>query len=222
LVVYLAIHPEGVHPNVLAAALWPRGVADDVRDSTLAQTARWLGTTNAGEPRLAINDDGLWALDHEGVGLDWDIFRALANRAASGDTAVDDLEQAMTLVQGPAWSGLPAGRYGWLAYETVEADMRMAVVAIARRLASVAGEDGDPQRARSALRAGLRMVPACEEIWRDALVLAKKFGGSGDVKAVAADMYAAIARFGSPRGAEAETDALVDELLPGYRRGSAA
>ncbi|MGH3508382.1 MAG: hypothetical protein ACRDO2_14380 [Nocardioidaceae bacterium] len=35
--VYLALHPEGVHPNVLAAALWPRGVSDDVRDATLAQ-----------------------------------------------------------------------------------------------------------------------------------------------------------------------------------------
>jgi len=27
---------------------------------------------------------------------------------------------------------------------------------------------------------------------------------------------------GSPRGAQAETDALVDELLPGYRRSTAA
>ena len=66
------------------------------------------------------------------------------------------------------------------------------------------------------------MVPACEEIWRDALGLANRFGGPGDVRAVADDMYAAIARFGSPRGAQAETDALVDELVPGYRRGSAA
>jgi hypothetical protein len=222
LVVYLGLHPEGVHPNVLAAALWPRGVSDDVRDSTLAQGAHWLGTTKAGEPRLAISDAGLWALDRDGVGLDWDVFRALANRAAAGGHAVDDLEQAMGLVRGPAWSGLPAGRYGWLAYESVEADMRIAVVAVARRLAEVAADEEDPQRARKALLAGLRMVPACEEIWRDALALAKRFGSQGDVRAVADDMYAAIARFGSPRGAAAETDALVDELLPGYRRGSAA
>lgn len=46
--------------------------------------------------------------------------------------------------------------------------------------------------------------------------------GAGGVHAVADDMYAAIGRFGSPRGAQAETDALVDELLPGYRRPSAA
>ncbi len=36
------------------------------------------------------------------------------------------------------------------------------------------------------------------------------------------DMYDAIAHHGSPRGAQAETDALVDELLPGYRRSTAA
>ncbi len=30
LVIYLALHPEGVHPNVLAGVLWPRGVTPDV------------------------------------------------------------------------------------------------------------------------------------------------------------------------------------------------
>ena len=39
--------------------------------------------------------------------------------------------------------------------------------------------------------------------------------------AVADDLYAAIRRHGSPRGAEPETDALVDELLPGYRKSAA-
>lgn len=61
----------------------------------------------------------------------------------------------------------------------------------------------------------------CEEIWRDALKLATRFAGEADVRAVADDMYAAIARHGSPRGAEPETDALVDELLPGYRKAAA-
>src|SRR6185437_4516539 len=30
LVVYLAVHPEGVHPNVLAGAVWPRGVFSEL------------------------------------------------------------------------------------------------------------------------------------------------------------------------------------------------
>ncbi|MBA3308631.1 MAG: hypothetical protein H0U28_01030 [Nocardioidaceae bacterium] len=127
----------------------------------------------------------------------------------------------MTLVTGPAWTGLPAGRYGWLAYETIEADVRVAGVAVARRLTSLTASAGNPMRARNALMAGLRLAPACEEIWRDALTLANQFAERADVRAVADDMYAAIARFGSPRGAEAETDAVVDQLLPGYRRSAA-
>lgn len=66
------------------------------------------------------------------------------------------------------------------------------------------------------------MAPACEEIWRDALKLANRFAGTEDVTTVADDMYAAIRRHGSPRGAQPETDALVDELLPGYRKPAAA
>jgi len=54
------------------------------------------------------------------------------------------------------------------------------------------------------------------------MTLADTFAGRADVRAVADDMYAAIARHGSPRGAQPETDALVDELLPGYRRSTAA
>ena len=222
LIVYLAVHPEGIHPNVLSAALWPRGVSDEVRDSTLAAAARWLGVDATGEPRLKIASDGRWQLGRSGVRFDWDVFRALANRAAHGKDPVGDLELALTRISGPAWSDLPAGRYGWLAYETVEADARVAGVAVARRLAALAADAGDPMRARNALLTGLRLAPASEPIWRDALHLASRFAGAADVRAVADDMYAALARYGSPRGPEPETDALVDELLPGYRRPSAA
>ncbi len=222
LIVYLALHPEGIHPNVLAAAIWPRGVSDEVRDSVLAQAAHWLGVDDSETPRLRIDAEGRWVLTPAGVRVDWDVFRLLANRAGSGKDPVADLEQALTLAKDAAWSGLPAGRYGWLAYETIEADVRVAVVAVARRLASLSADAGEPLQARNALQAGLRLAPACEEIWRDALRLTSRFAGRADVRAVADDMYVAIAQHGSPRGAEAETDALVDELVPGYRRSSAA
>ncbi len=222
LIVYLALHPEGIHPNVLSAAIWPRGVSDDVRDSALAQVATWLGTDESATPRLNIDAQGRWRLARGGLRFDWDVFRALANRAATGSDALGDLELALTLVTGAAWTGLPARRYGWLAYETVEADARVAVVAVARRLAQLAAAAGDPLRSRNALLSGLRMSPACEEIWRDALSLANRYAGPADVRAVADDMYAAISRQGSLRGPQPETDALVDELLPGYRRNPAA
>jgi LysM domain len=221
LVTFLALHPEGVHPNVLAAAIWPRGVDDEVRDSTLAQAAEWFGADSEGEPRLRISGTGRWQLSRTGVRVDWDVFRVLANRAASSSAPLEQLERALGLVRGPAWTGLPAERYGWLAYETLEADVRVGIVAVARSAAHHAVDMAEPMRAREALLAGLRMVPACEPVWRDALRLAHQFAGTVDVTAVADDMYAAIARHGSPLGAEAETDAVVDALIPGYRKSAA-
>ena len=40
LVVYLAAHPDGVHTNVLAGAVWPRGVSPEVRDAAHVPGAR--------------------------------------------------------------------------------------------------------------------------------------------------------------------------------------
>jgi len=72
--------------------------------------------------------------------------------------------------------------------------------------------------ARTALQTGLSFSPASEELWRATLRLAAHFGTTADVTNVAGQMYAALTRHGGPRGPEAETDALVDELLPGYHR----
>lgn len=222
IVVYLALHPEGVHPNVLSAAIWPRGVSDEVRDMALAAAAQWLGVDPNGVPRLVVDDDGRWRLARHGVRLDWDAFRALVNHAAEpGADQVADLTTALTLVSGPAFGAVPTHRYGWLVYERVEADVTVVTVAVARRLAELTAGRGDPIASRNALMAALRAAPACEELWRDALKLAMRFATRADVTAVADDMYAAVRKHGSPRGAEAETDALVDELLPGYRKSAA-
>lgn len=222
IVVYLALHPEGVHRNVLSAAIWPRGVEDDVRDSALASSARWLGTDEHGTPRAHVDGEGRWRLGRSGVRLDWDAFRALVNRSTrDGADPREDLASALTLVTGPPFGSAPTHRYGWLVYESTEADVTVAAVAVARRLAALSARAEDPVTARAALQAGLRAAPGCEELWRDALRLAHRFATRVDVTAVADDMYAAVRRHGSPRGAAPETDALVDELLPGYRRSAA-
>ncbi|HKE70997.1 MAG TPA: hypothetical protein VKB55_17175, partial [Nocardioidaceae bacterium] len=75
---------------------------------------------------------------------------------------------------------------------------------------------------RDAILRGLEVAPAAENLWQDALRLAAKLGSRTDVRAVADEMYSAIEHHGSPAGATAETEALVEELIPGYRRHSAA
>ena len=116
---------------------------------------------------------------------------------------------------------LPAGRYSWLAHDRIERDPVVAVVAVARRLAGMCADAGDAAGARDALLRGLAVAPADEDLWRDALRLAARLGSRADVKAVADSMYTAITTHGSPLGATAETDELVEELLPGYRRSAA-
>ena len=83
LVAYLAAHPDGVHPNVLAGALWPRGVTTEVRDAAVARVRRWLGTDHAGQANLVTDPDGRLRLGPD-VGVDWRVFRGLVARAGKG------------------------------------------------------------------------------------------------------------------------------------------
>ena len=111
LVALLALNPEGVHPNVISSALWPRGVAEPVRDATLAHAQGWLGRDSAGRPRLRQDGTGRWVLD-EDVRCDWQVFSTLAARAdeaADPNDAERLRERALSLVIGPAFEGLALG-----------------------------------------------------------------------------------------------------------------
>lgn len=223
-VLHVAAHPDGVHPEVLTSAVWPRGVDEQVRDATLAKTQEWLGSADGGQ-RLALVD-GRWTLGRQGVRFDWDVFRALVNAAAdhertgAGDP-VPALDRALDLVRGDAWSDLPTRRYAWLAHTGLESDARVLVVAVARRLAALSRERGDGDGAWRALERGQLMVPAAEELWQDKLRLAAAGGDRAALVAVVDDMDATLARHGSPLGPGPTTDALVEELLPGHRRRAA-
>jgi hypothetical protein len=95
--------------------------------------------------------------------------------------------------------------------------MRVLATRAAGELAAVAEAAGNIELATQALRTGLDMVPACEPLWRAELELAAAHDPSR-LPTVVDEMFAAIAEHGSPRGAEATTLALVEELLPGGGR----
>jgi hypothetical protein len=215
IVVAAALHPRGLHPHVLAAAVWPRGASASVQEATLRQVQQWLGADTAGRPRLARGDDGLWRLGPD-VRVDWRVCDALVQRAAGADEATD-LATALALVRGPAFSGLPAGRYAWLARGNVESSIRLAVVSAAERLSVLATGSADRELAREALRTGLRMVPTAQSLWRALVRLEHDHGGAHAAGAVAREAYAVLAAHDVPGGASPETDALVDHLAPGVR-----
>jgi len=217
LAAFLAVHPTGVHANRISAAVWPRGVEAEVRDTALGQLSAWLGATSDGTPVLQ-QEIGIWTFAPGAVDLDWTSFRDALNRAGDdGARRETHLRAALDLVAGAPFADVPAGRYGWLGTTTLEGDIAMAVNLTVLAAAEAAAVREDAGAARAALAQGLRMSPASEELWRSRLRLEGHFGDRDDLERVAGQMYAAIAEHGSPMGSAAETDALVDELLPGYR-----
>ena len=223
LVVFLATHPGGVHPNVLAAAIWPRGVTREARDAALARTRDWLGTDDIGRPQLATGASGRLRLGSR-VRVDWQVFCALMARAAAGPGGHDEeaaLEQALSLVSGPFMDGREPGRYAWLAGDGLEYEAAARVADAAHRLSRLRLARGDPGGAMDASRAGLRLAFDDELLWRDLLTAAHATGQEHLLRAVVAELCARTALDEVLPRMAPETEALIDELLPSWRSPAA-
>ena len=155
LVVYLATHPVGVHPNVLGGAVWPRGAPADVQDAALGRVRAWLGTDDLGRPNLTTDAGGRLRLGSQ-VRVDWLVFRALlaqaANAAESGqaDAETAALDRALTLVRGQLLDGRDPNRYGWLATDSFEYEATAMIADAAHRLSALRLMSGDAEGAMEA------------------------------------------------------------------------
>jgi hypothetical protein len=224
-VVYLAAHPGGVHPNVLARALWPRGVSDETRDAVLDSVADWLGTDGIGRPHLAADASGRLRLG-SGVRVDWQVFltlvaqagQAAATGAGKGRHAPEEakLAQALSLVSGQFLAGRPPGAYAWMAAGEMAYEVCARVADAAHRLCELRLASGDARGAMDAVRAGLRLAPDDELLWRDLLTAAHATGQENLLYAAAGEVWARAGMDGPPRMAP-QTEALLDELLPSWR-----
>jgi hypothetical protein len=217
LVAFLATHRGGVHPNVLAAAIWPRGVTREVRDAALARARDWLGTDDIGRPHLATDASGRLRLGSQ-VRVDWQVFCALTARAAGGGRDEEAaLEQALSLVSGPFMDGREPGRYAWLAGDVLEYEVAARVADAAHRLGQLRLAQGDPDGAMDAARAGLRLAFDDELLWRDLLTAAHATGQEHLLRAAVAEVCARTALDEVLPRMAPETEALIDELLPSWR-----
>jgi hypothetical protein len=220
LVVYLAVHPGGVHPNVLSAALWPRGVAADVRDAAVARVTEWLGTDSIGRPHLAADASGRLRLG-SGVRVDWQVFQALAGHAELallGSAEQEDyLARALELVQGQLLDGRPPGRYAWLATDELEYEVAARVADAAHQLVGLRLASADPQGAMDAARAGLRLAFGDELLWRDLLRAAHQTGQEELLRTVVEEICARTALDEVLPRMAPETESLIDDLYPSWR-----
>jgi hypothetical protein len=226
LVVHLAVHPDGVHTNVLTGAVWPRGVSSEVRDAALSRAHAWLGTDESGQPNLRTDPSGRLRVG-PGVRTDWQVFRALfaqASQAAAASDATAEagcLERALALVHGQFLDGRDPSRYAWLATDEVEYEVTATVADAAHRLAVLRLAAGDPDAAMEAARAGLRLAFNDELGWRDLLTAADATGQEHVLRAVVSEISARVALDEVMPRMAPETEALIDELLPSWRTSAA-
>ncbi|MFC8129048.1 BTAD domain-containing putative transcriptional regulator [Streptomyces sp. NPDC057302] len=219
----LLLHREGVHPRVLASALWPRGVTEDVRDALVDRLREWLGTEPDGSPRLRADQSGRLTLA-KSVVSDLDVLRSLYHEATQGRGANSRavrgrmLTDALVLVRGPLLSDRPQGRYAWLTHEIIDAQLPLLVADIGLALSEFHLEKGRAEKAIEALNASLTSAPGDERLWNELLRATHAVGDPARLQQVAADL---VARSGA-RGVPPRTEALLDELLPAWRTGLTA
>ncbi|MFF8655412.1 BTAD domain-containing putative transcriptional regulator [Streptomyces huasconensis] len=219
----LLMHREGVHPRVLASALWPRGVTDDVRDALVERLREWLGTDPDGSPRLRADGNGRLTLA-KSVVSDLDVLRSLYHEATQGRGAGNRavrgrmLTDALVLVRGPLLADRPQGRYAWLTHEIIDAQLPLLVADIGLALCEFHLEKGRAQKAIEALNAAFGSAPRDERLWNELLRATAATQDPARLRQVAADL---LARSGA-RGLPPRTEALLDELLPAWRSGVTA
>ncbi|MFI0744822.1 BTAD domain-containing putative transcriptional regulator [Streptomyces sp. NPDC021224] len=222
----LLLHREGVHPRVLASALWPRGVTEDVRDGLVDRLRDWLGTDPDGTPRLTHDETGRIVLAPSIVS-DWDVLQTLHHQAEQGVGAHDPaarrrlLTDALSLARGRLLDDRAAGRYGWLSHEIVEAQHPVLVAEIALALATLHLDAGKPKAAVAAVETAMGVAPQDERLWLALLRAAHATGDPARLEFAAASLLSRTTTAGPARGLPPRVEALLDDLHPAWRQSLA-
>ena len=203
LIVYLALHQQGVTPDELWEALWPdRPVNRGTLHTTVTAARTGLGRASDGTRYLPDAHDGHYRLSPQ-VGLDWARFHALIASDDDGPDALDALRSALELVRGvPLLS--PTGRgYEWAVVHRTE--METVIAEVAERLALRHLDSGDPRQANWAARRGLLASPYDERLYRVLMRAADAAGNPAGVDAVWKELLSVL---------DADLELIDDELHP--------
>lgn len=166
LLVYLVLH-DTHHRSAeqIQAALRPNSSgAGNVRKTIhnyLSELRRFVGP----EHLPAAKTTGGYLV--EGVACDWVTFQRLDRQAdaVGGEEARALRAEALALVRGKPFEGVPADSYEWVDTEHLRTTITVAVAKCAQRLGADLFEAGDLVGAESAARAGLRGAPDDFGLW---------------------------------------------------------
>ncbi|MER5358550.1 LysM peptidoglycan-binding domain-containing protein [Streptomyces sp. NPDC002785] len=164
---WLVLHP-GANHHQLDEVLAPGGIVTrDTRNTRLGDVRRWLGADAQGNkhlPHVSTQPDKLYRLAD--VDCDWNHFQQLAHsgRTADGPVGEQLLRQALELVHGRPFSGIPSRRYAWA--ESLAQEMISGIVDAADDLAERYLARGDARDALWAATRGLTVAREMECLWR--------------------------------------------------------
>jgi hypothetical protein len=155
---YLALHRERpVSGESLRAALRP--------DGSKEQSAKTL-RTYLSMLRKALGPDALPSRPSGGYHLaswvttDWERFVEL-----SRSDKVDDALEALSLIRGRPFEGVPSGSYAWVFSEFLVSEMEVVIASVTTGAVGELVEAGDLERALGAVRQGLRAVTGDYGLW---------------------------------------------------------
>jgi hypothetical protein len=188
LVVYLALHPDGVDEGRLRAVLWPD--ADPSRENfnqTVSRARQPLGHAADGTlhfPRLVDDGAALYRLGPtvtSDAGLLEEAYRSAKREPA--DDALEHLASVLALIRGLPFEGTKGG-WEWTFTEGHSARLAVLAAEAAHLVTQWSIDRGETQRALWAASQGLRAAPGDEVLYRDRMQAHDRAGNLAGVESV--------------------------------------
>jgi DNA-binding SARP family transcriptional activator len=206
IVIYLALHPDGIRRETLAAALWPDAPGDRPYNSfhaTLSQMRRAIRTaTNSSVDSLIVHQDGYYTLDPDVVDVDlWHVNDALhtSRHATTERERTAALHQIAELYNGDLAEGLNAD---WLdtPREALRRDVLDALATLIHRI-----REQDPEQTLSLLEQARHLDPHNEAIYRDIIRTQARLDHHDAIKRTLDLLNTALAEIDTSPSAETRT-----------------
>ncbi|HEX6401689.1 MAG TPA: transcriptional regulator [Pseudonocardiaceae bacterium] len=177
MLVFLALHPQGVHRDALVAALWAHNAPErptNALNTALSRLRRAVNQATDGTVSdLTTTGEGRYQLDPSFVTVDyWHLCDAVAARqkASSNSERIAAYQRIVDCYRGSLAEGVDAE---WIEAprEATRRDALDAVAALARALV-----DSDPQRTLDLLETARAFDPHNELLYRDIMRLQHRLG----------------------------------------------
>jgi DNA-binding SARP family transcriptional activator len=161
---FLVLHADrNVNGEELRAALWSGDLGASEASAKSLRNAVSMLRKALGPTLVPEAHRGAGYRLAPGVACDWALFSELTS--SDGPASADRLREALALVRGAPFEGVPSGTFTWAWTELFVSRMEVAVASAARRLGELALADNDLEVSVWAALQGLSASPYDRELW---------------------------------------------------------